>query len=52
LQPSQETLKSLFHSGIEVQRIHICGTCKRTENRRTCCGRLRSTSNENTVDLV
>ena len=35
LQPSQETFNLLFYSGSEVQRRHICGTCKTTENRRT-----------------
>jgi len=25
------------------QRRYFCGTCKRTENRRTCCDRLGST---------
>jgi len=30
-----------WHS--EVQRRHFCGACKRTENRRKCCYRLRST---------
>jgi len=40
LQPSQETLKWLFCCGSEDQRRHFCGTCKRTENQRTCCDRL------------
>jgi len=29
-------------TGSAVQRRHFWGTCKRTENRRTCCDRLRS----------
>ena len=44
MQPSEETFKRLFYSDSEVQRRYFCGTCKRTENRRTCCDRLRSTS--------
>jgi len=32
-----------FYSDSEVQRRHSCGTCMRTENRRTCCDTLRST---------
>jgi len=43
LQLSQETFKLLFYSGSEVQRRHFCGTCKRSENRKTCCYRFRST---------
>jgi len=46
LQLSQETFKLLFYSGSEVQRIHFCGTCKRTENRRTCCDRLGCVRND------
>jgi len=41
LQLSQETSKWLFYSGSEIQRRHFCGTCKSTENRRTCCYRFR-----------
>jgi len=33
----------LFYSGTEAQRRHFCGACKGTENRRTCCDRLRCT---------
>jgi len=43
LQPSQETFKWQFYSGSEVQRGYFCGTCKRTENRRTGWDRLRFT---------
>jgi len=35
LQLSQETFNLLFYSGSEVKRRHFCGTCKRSENRRT-----------------
>jgi len=41
-QLSQETFKWLFYNGSDIQRRHFCGTCERTENRRTCCCRLRS----------
>jgi len=43
LQLSQEAFKSLFHSGSEDQWRHLYGTCKRIENRRACCYRLRCT---------
>jgi len=46
LQLSQETFKWLFYSDSEVQRRHFCGTCKRTEKRKTCCdGDLRNDEN-------
>jgi len=44
LQLSQETFKLLFYTGSEVQRRFFCRTCKRTENRRTCCDSLTSSA--------
>jgi len=41
LQLRQETFRLLFFSGSEIQRRHFCGACKGTENRITCCDRLR-----------
>jgi len=38
-----KSFRLLFYSGSEVQRRHFCGACKGTQNRRTCCDRLRLT---------
>jgi len=40
----EEAAAKSRNSGREVQRRHFFGTCKRTENRRTCCDRLRSST--------